>query len=126
MALRSLKGLIKQCELLRVSIHRPKLKGRGRKRRGGARFQRNPWSMTLTKDPCVYCGGPVETLDHIRPISLGQQNIQPLIGGFGANDWPNRAPSCVGCNQQKGSMGLLEFLIKRNNKANHDRCQQPS
>lgn len=128
MALRELVGLIKQCGQLQVSIHqtipKPKNTYPKRKRSGGSRLGRNPLTIALAKDPCVYCGGPVEALDHIRPISLGQDIIQPLIGGFGANDWPNRAPSCVGCNQQKGSMGLLEFLMKRNNKANHDRCEQ--
>jgi hypothetical protein len=53
-------------------------------------------------DPCVYCGRPAETLDHVEPRTCG-----------GSNDWSNLAAACHHCNAQKGSRDLLRYLLAR-------------
>ncbi len=52
------------------------------------------------RDPCVYCGAPGVTADHIEPRSKG-----------GPNDVQNLAPACRKCNGTKGSQSLLTFLL---------------
>jgi|ERR1039458_1109687 hypothetical protein len=44
----------------------------------------------LRNDPCSYCGGPGETIDHITPISAG-----------GSNQWENLTSACKSCNASK-------------------------
>ncbi len=56
----------------------------------------------LLKDPCVYCGGPASEIDHIQPYA-----------NAGSYDWSNRAPACLSCNRSKNNLGLLKFLLKR-------------
>lgn len=56
----------------------------------------------LKKDPCCYCGAPMEEIDHIRPIS-----------GGGTNSWDNLTASCTSCNRKKNAMSLLEFMLRR-------------
>lgn len=51
------------------------------------------------KDPCVYCGGTVEAIDHIVPVSKN-----------GPNDIVNYAPICCNCNLLKGSFSILYHL----------------
>ncbi len=63
---------------------------------------RNWWRRQQMKDPCVFCGGQAITSDHIKARSQG-----------GPDNWGNRAPACRRCNQEKGAMGLLQFLIIR-------------
>ena len=53
-------------------------------------------------DPCVYCGGSGESIDHIAPISLG-----------GEHHWTNLAAACMRCNAQKRDKPLLMFLLTR-------------
>jgi 5-methylcytosine-specific restriction endonuclease McrA len=57
-------------------------------------------------DPCVYCGGPTESVDHIVPVSRG-----------GTGDWDNIAPACKSCNSEKHARPLLAFLLRRVNRA---------
>lgn len=57
------------------------------------------WRSVLLADPCVYCHGKSENLDHIWPYSRG-----------GTDGWPNRAPSCRACNSEKGNSSVLMFL----------------
>lgn len=75
-------------------------------RRAREQDLRNPetqeYLAIVMKDPCVYCGGPVDTRDHIVPISAG-----------GANRWDNYAPACNGCNAAKNNRPLLGFLLDR-------------
>ena len=52
-------------------------------------------------DPCVYCGKPSETVEHVIPLSKG-----------GKDSMLNRARACFLCNQSRGSTGLLKFLLK--------------
>lgn len=51
-------------------------------------------------DPCVYCGGKAESVDHIRPKSDG-----------GDSTVRNLAPACLSCNHAKGSKSILLFLV---------------
>ena len=56
-------------------------------------------------DPCAYCGSSdhvLRTVDHIEPKASG-----------GFNSLGNLASCCSGCNNEKGSMSLLEFLLHR-------------
>ena len=54
-------------------------------------------------DPCAYCGGPSDTIDHIEPKVRG-----------GSDHWTNLTASCMSCNSRKGSMPLLLFLARKN------------
>lgn len=56
----------------------------------------------LLADPCVYCGQPATSLDHIDPIARG-----------GDGDLTNIAPSCGRCNSAKRDLPLLQFLIRK-------------
>lgn len=60
----------------------------------------------ILDDPCVYCGGPSGTVDHIQPISKG-----------GLGDWDNLAPACHSCNSGKCDRDLLQFLLHKNPRA---------
>lgn len=53
----------------------------------------------LVGDPCVYCGGPHETIEHIDAVALGGQTT-----------WENLASACRSCNCAKGKLPLLLFL----------------
>lgn len=55
-------------------------------------------------DPCVYCGGSAEGLDHIRAATRG-----------GVDGWENRAPACARCDQTKRNASLLRFMWASNN-----------
>lgn len=59
-----------------------------------------------TNDPCVYCGGIADTIDHIVPKSVG-----------GPNHWTNYAPACRACNSLKSSEPLLRFVLSRRGTA---------
>lgn len=56
----------------------------------------------LARDPCSYCGGPVEVIDHIHPSARG-----------GANDTTNLTGACRACNASKSAKSLLTFLLTR-------------
>ncbi len=56
----------------------------------------------IRRDPCVYCGAPSDTIDHIVPISVG-----------GRNHWSNLAPACRPCNSGKKDRRLLLALLAR-------------
>lgn len=56
----------------------------------------------IRADPCVYCGAPSDSVDHIDPVSSG-----------GMSQWDNLAPACRLCNSTKGAKPLLRFLIYR-------------
>lgn len=53
-------------------------------------------------DPCVYCGGVSDTVDHIDPVSASM-----------SSHWSNLAPACRGCNSSKGAKSVLGFLLYR-------------
>lgn len=48
--------------------------------------------------PCVYCGQPAKTVDHIRPLGRG---------GWDHED--NLVPACKFCNRSKGTKFLTEW-----------------
>ena len=56
----------------------------------------------LLNDPCIYCGGPAEHIEHKIPISRGGPH------GIG-----NLAPSCANCNLTKHTKFVYEFKIWR-------------
>ncbi|MEU5934444.1 HNH endonuclease [Micromonospora sp. NPDC047187] len=56
------------------------------------------WEI-IRHDPCVYCGEPADTVDHIDPVSRSRRS-----------DWMNLAPACKPCNSSKGTKSLLDFL----------------
>jgi hypothetical protein len=56
----------------------------------------------LFNDPCIYCGGAAEHIEHLIPISRGGPH------GIG-----NLAPSCAICNLSKHNKTVYEFKIWR-------------
>jgi 5-methylcytosine-specific restriction endonuclease McrA len=59
------------------------------------------YGLLLSVDPCSYCGGPADTLDHI--VSLGKG---------GTHDWDNLTAACKSCNSRKNNGSLLDGLIR--------------
>jgi HNH endonuclease/Terminase large subunit, T4likevirus-type, N-terminal len=43
--------------------------------------------------PCVYCGAPATTVDHVMPVSRGGAELDPA----------NCVPACADCNGRKGA-----------------------
>jgi 5-methylcytosine-specific restriction endonuclease McrA len=60
------------------------------------------YSAVLRGDPCSYCGGLADAVDHIVPIANG-----------GGNAWGNLTAACGSCNGQKRTRSLLVFLQGR-------------
>lgn len=75
-----------------------------RARRRGVPFDAEAldYCRFIAEDPCVYCGVPSGSVDHIDPVMLG-----------GTSDWTNLAPACSSCNSRKGGKPLLAFLLYR-------------
>ena len=57
------------------------------------------YRKVLRRDPCAYCGGASEALDHIEPKSSG-----------GEDEWTNRVGVCTRCNSYKGTLPVLLAL----------------
>lgn len=57
------------------------------------------WVDIISGDPCAYCGGVADEIDHITPITHG-----------GTGDWTNLTPACRSCNARKHAKPLLGFL----------------
>lgn len=57
-------------------------------------------------DPCVYCGNPSESWDHLDAICMG---------GLKSNK-QNQERSCFKCNQNKKNLSVIEYLMVKNNK----------
>ena len=60
----------------------------------------NAYALVLRGDPCSYCGGPMQHIDHIDPIALG-----------GSGSWDNLTAACADCNHAKGARRLLDFML---------------
>lgn len=60
------------------------------------------YQRLISGDRCVYCLGPVEHIDHIRPLAHGGPHV-----------WDNLAPTCAGCNLSKGTKSVLAFMLAR-------------
>lgn len=57
----------------------------------------------IATDPCSYCGGVADTVDHIVALSRG-----------GENHWTNMTAACLSCNSRKHNKSLLVFLLELN------------
>lgn len=72
----------------------------------------------IAADPCIYCGGPAGTVDHIDAVATG-----------GTDRWTNLAAACHSCNSSKKTKTPLEFMLWRlaREGAGHGRsARQPS
>ena len=75
-------------------------------------------TQVIKTDPCVYCGEPGASTDHIHPTSDG-----------GVNSWVNFAPTCIKCNNNKGSLSVLGFMLNqagRISRRNAAKLEAPS
>lgn len=63
-----------------------------------------PWGF-LANDPCVYCGWPADSWEHLVPRSKG-----------GNQYFNNLARACGSCNQRKGGLDLLTFLVVKDRR----------
>lgn len=74
------------------------------KRRSEAPYTKESieYMQIIKNDPCVYCGGEADTVDHIVPIHDG-----------GTSEPENLAPACRHCNISKHTRSLLSFLLYR-------------
>lgn len=73
--------------------------GRRRSRVGKASQATLEYIRVLKRDPCVYCGGLMQHIDHVVPII-----------NKGEHSWENLAAACSKCNLGKGKRSLLDFL----------------
>lgn len=53
-----------------------------------------PLDTKLAEGPCVYCGGPSDSWDHVLPVGRG-----------GPHTAANLVPCCLPCNNRKGKYG---------------------
>lgn len=75
---------------------------RARKRQNGIFVVTNKDVSRLLIMPCLYCGSPSESIDHIIPLALG-----------GTHSIGNLAPSCKPCNLSKGSKFLAQWKLSK-------------
>lgn len=64
-------------------------------------FEGFRWKAVLRADPCAYCGGPSETIDHIEARGAGGR-YAPTKNGAGA---------CRRCNGRKKHESMLLFML---------------
>jgi 5-methylcytosine-specific restriction endonuclease McrA len=50
----------------------------------------------LASGPCVYCGAPASSIDHVRPLAAGGDETED-----------NLVPACDGCNRSKHAKLLI-------------------
>lgn len=58
------------------------------------------FSYIALGDPCSYCSGDSDNVDHIDAASAG-----------GSNDWTNLTGACASCNFAKHTTPMLHFLL---------------
>lgn len=68
-----------------------------------ARTELVEFALVVAADPCAYCGGAADTLDHIVPVCAG-----------GEHDWTNLTAACHSCNSRKQRRELLPALLSMN------------
>lgn len=75
-----------------------------RKRREGkvSSVGASEYADVLALDPCSYCGGRCEEIDHIDALSRG-----------GTGDFENLTASCRVCNRRKYTHPILHFMLGR-------------
>lgn len=71
-----------------------------RARHAGRTKEGTEYIEILRRDPCAYCGGRADAIDHIEPLARG-----------GGNTWENLASACGSCNSKKRDKVLLLFLL---------------
>lgn len=71
-----------------------------------APFADKDYLAVLRRDPCAYCGGPSEALDHIEPRVAG-----------GSDGWDNLTAACKSCNSSKTATPLLLSMAGRQARA---------
>jgi hypothetical protein len=80
---------------------------KARQKNAAHRADRNPdlidYSEILRGDPCSYCGGPMDLVEHIHTRSTG-----------GTNTWDNVTAGCTSCNGMKRNKSLLHALLHIN------------
>ena len=59
------------------------------------------WADILRGDPCSYCDGSCEQIDHIVPFDTGGE-LKP----------ENTTAACASCNHRKCHTPLLLFLLR--------------
>lgn len=74
------------------------------RRRGGSKptAAAREYFAVIAGDPCSYCGGPANTVDHIDPLRHG-----------GAGEWDNFTAACASCNTRKNDSPLLLAAAER-------------
>jgi hypothetical protein len=60
------------------------------------------WVTRHASGPCVYCGKPACTVDHVRPLTRGGEEHEG-----------NLVPACMSCNTSKGNRLLTEWRPDR-------------
>ena len=65
---------------------------RRRPGRYGAGYTANRRALLADDPPCVYCGKPADTADHILPVAMG-----------GTHELTNLVPACKACNSARGN-----------------------
>lgn len=78
--------------------------------------KRRGWFREMLRhELCSYCGGPGGTVDHITPkAELGkQEDMTKSPWKYKASGDYNLTACCFECNQAKGDMGLLQFMLSR-------------
>lgn len=71
-------------------------------RRFGKDDESLEYADILLNDPCSYCGGPADTIDHITPTTRG-----------GTSEWSNLTAACMRCNQSKRNRPLLAQMLRQ-------------
>lgn len=72
------------------------------------------WRRVVLKDPCVYCHGITDTIEHVQPLS----SLRKL--GAASPGWSNLVGACERCNSGRGDIPLLQWLHWQ-----HARSRQP-
>lgn len=56
----------------------------------------------LLKDPCCYCGGRSDSIEHVIPVSLG-----------GQSHYGNKVGACRLCNSRRSRQPFMPWLVKQ-------------
>jgi hypothetical protein len=82
------------------------------------------YRATIKRDPCVWCnqyplpqgsGKWAGTIEHVIPRSLG-----------GPDNIDNIASACSACNNSRGSMSILQCLVKKRHPLNRKILAKPN
>jgi HNH endonuclease len=62
---------------------------------------RQIYVQILSSGPCVYCGAPADTIDHVRPLAAGGNETED-----------NLVPACERCNKSKNAKLLIHWDLE--------------